>query len=1078
VPLLTQWGDMLTPAVVLIGLANLAVAIVEGTSMLGDEGLLAGNPPVFTIIMVLTSLGISFYTNRLRKEKQKSIESDISSFQELWMALVMNEQESKEMTSMQTSVKMLHHALQSHGELPRQFNGFYEYKGLDNITPVRVSRSEAMEHGQLRRGDSEPMSTRSIKSFMRFRLPLSVRKSSSGGSGIPSMSNIGGSTPESRMDRASPVTCLDQLYTSARVLQPMLRHKVQRWALGTRGCFRMADDRFELWENIVVSNQKGRGRDDVKWAQLKPLTRAMEKLEQCYFGDVSRLVDIVRERIVFRSMRDLHLCLKLIMLDKNVRVVRVTNRYRPKYDLFQTAGYRDLRLNLVIQNQLTADIGVDTHVAELQLVYESFASLVTRESKERYREIRNQRTEESGIYAAIESFREYLGETRFFGGCFDGGEGAGFWGDSSGRHSGKLEREQNETVEGLNEGSWNDDERESSYSMKIPDDEDTITFPRLPQGRSVSAQKRFWTSGKFINNIRDATFRENKLSKSKSESFSIEEQSRSNDKSQSASMSPSQSMSQSMSRSRSRTSARSVLARIKSIMGLKEKEGKDSEMIGPSGTLRRGDVLEENETVHRSELDGFHIPSENVVDLTLNGAGRTLMLDSVVLEESERDVERATSRSGGTRSYASRTASGENFMRTSSANSILRHKQYQGSRDSKTQSVEFCERVSSLTKSGDVSLDMMKSIDDALEDGGPDMRLPNNRRKLSLSLPGNGKGSSTERSQETGGGSVKTLRGKLKSAASSMESVLSRVTSILSLEGEKDGSSYAGSGSRKSQWRDHQDLLQAKEECSQHVRDLETKLGTTFRKYGGEEPRTQSGGDGDNVEDDLPRAGVLGWSIDQSLLIARAKSRGDAANQPISLFEDGGQVSDLQEGLFRRSRSYAGNDGSSLRHEELQSWGQEIRRIGSENKTGGKDLKELAAKNVSNHNFLAASSTLQQDGSDSNSPCRSQENGMRASRVNGDEAVGDVVVVAAAAATGKVDESGRGKSSVTDSTQGVASPKSKRCTPLHLPALGQPTSLSAPKRSPGPSSKARLMLHFCLEEWCLFLLFPFWSRLR
>ena len=1037
VPLLTQWGVMLTPAVMLIGLANLAVAIVEGMSMLGDEGLLAGNPPVFTIMMVLTSLGMSFYTNRWRNEKQKRIQSDIASFQTMWMMLIKNEESSREMTSMQTSVKRLHNALQYQGEVPRQFNGFYEYKGLDNINPVRVSRSEAMVHGQLRKGDSDPISARSLKSLMRFRLPLSVRNTSSVASGR-SASLIGGSTHESRIDRSSPVTCLDQLYTSARVLQPMLRHKVQRWALGTRGCFRLANDSYELWENIVVSTQNGRGRDDVKWAQLKPRTRAMEKLEKCYFGDVSRLVDIVRERIVFRSMRDMHLCLKLIMVDQHVRVVRVTNRYRPKYDLFQTAGYRDLRLNLVIQNQLTADIGVDTHVAELQLVYEGFASLVTKGTKERYREIRDQRTEESGIYAAIESLREYLGETRFFGGCFDSGE-AGIWTDLSGNRNAKLQKGENGTVEGLSEGSWSDGERKPGDTTDIPDDEDTITFPRLPKENNFASQKRFWMSGKFIKSIREATNRENILSKSISESNNSHSQPRMQ------STSTSQSMSVSRSMSKSRSSRRSVIARIKSMLGL-QADGSMDAGRGFSGNFQRSNAWEENEANNESDLDGFHIPNEKIMELTLTGTGRGVRMDSVVLEETEYDVERAVSKSGGTRSLASRTASGENFMRTSSANSILRHKQYSCSpRDSKTQSVEFSERVSSLTKSGDVSFDMMKSVDDSPEDGGRDRRSTKHSRKSSASSHANGKNSSRERSLENG----HTLKGKLRSAASSMESVISRVASILSRESDiqsDNQSENVGSGSRKTQWRDHQDLQQAKEECSQHVRQLEMKLGTTFRKYGGEESRTQSDSVDNNVQD-LPQGGVLGWSVDQALLFARVNSRGDVSDplkdSPRSL-ENGSQISDLQKGL-RKSKSNTANDGRRPRCEQLQGPEQNIQRSESGNtyqraaplETEAKDFKKW---NLA-HNALAASSTLEPDCRDSNDQRRGQDNDMRANHDNGDEAA-DVVVSVAAAANGKVDVSGR-DTSVSDSIPPKnASSTRTRFALLHLPFFPLSTCFS------------------------------------
>ena len=38
------------------------------------------------------------------------------------------------------------------------------------------------------------------------------------------------------------------------------------------------------------------------------------------------------------------------------------------FDSAQTAGYRDVSINLRLVNSRTAELGVDTHVCELQLI--------------------------------------------------------------------------------------------------------------------------------------------------------------------------------------------------------------------------------------------------------------------------------------------------------------------------------------------------------------------------------------------------------------------------------------------------------------------------------------------------------------------------------------------------------------------------------------------------------------------------------------------------------------------------------------------------------------------------------------
>ena len=75
---------------------------------------------------------------------------------------------------------------------------------------------------------------------------------------------------------------------------------------------------------------------------LKPPARAVEKALVCYGGDVSRLVDLARRRIVFAGAAGLARCVELVAAasDAGVRVVRVKDGLSCDSDAWPTAGYR------------------------------------------------------------------------------------------------------------------------------------------------------------------------------------------------------------------------------------------------------------------------------------------------------------------------------------------------------------------------------------------------------------------------------------------------------------------------------------------------------------------------------------------------------------------------------------------------------------------------------------------------------------------------------------------------------------------------------------------------------------------
>jgi hypothetical protein len=94
--------------------------------------------------------------------------------------------------------------------------------------------------------------------------------------------------------------------------------------------------------------------------------------------DVSRLVDLCRQCIVFEEVSDLVKCLNRIKEDADIKIVRIKNRMDPEYLSLWSAGYRDVSMNLCIVTDMSKNLGIDSHVCELQLILRSIAALKVR----------------------------------------------------------------------------------------------------------------------------------------------------------------------------------------------------------------------------------------------------------------------------------------------------------------------------------------------------------------------------------------------------------------------------------------------------------------------------------------------------------------------------------------------------------------------------------------------------------------------------------------------------------------------------------------------------------------------------
>lgn len=126
---------------------------------------------------------------------------------------------------------------------------------------------------------------------------------------------------------------------------------------------------------------------------VKRRDRAIQKLYRSYDGDATCLIDLVRTGITFDRLEDLVACLASIRKDPRVAILQVKNRLSPSFDDRQSAGYRNVALNLVLVDPETMRLGVDHHVVEVQLGLKVMDDLKNDEGHANYVRFRNARAE-------------------------------------------------------------------------------------------------------------------------------------------------------------------------------------------------------------------------------------------------------------------------------------------------------------------------------------------------------------------------------------------------------------------------------------------------------------------------------------------------------------------------------------------------------------------------------------------------------------------------------------------------------------------------------------------------------------
>lgn len=230
-------------------------------------------------------------------------------------------------------------------------------------------------------------SLRIKKRFLLMRALTSNWKTS-----LPNMPDC----PSVYVDVQTKIVSLDQLYMQAHCMDVVLKAKVQEWALKADGWFPLtrqngkpcAVPTFAKWSDLKQQHNPA-----VKWGKVKSVSRSIEKLLRVYQADVSKLVDVCRQSIVFNSMTDLARGFDVVVGDPHVDVLRVVNRLDVEYDARESAGYRDVKLNIRINTKEAVELYINSHVCELQLIHMDFATLKHDAGHQRYKLFRDERCE-------------------------------------------------------------------------------------------------------------------------------------------------------------------------------------------------------------------------------------------------------------------------------------------------------------------------------------------------------------------------------------------------------------------------------------------------------------------------------------------------------------------------------------------------------------------------------------------------------------------------------------------------------------------------------------------------------------
>ena len=137
-----------------------------------------------------------------------------------------------------------------------------------------------------------------------------------------------------------PVESLDQLYRQAAGVNVFFKRKLQKIASGYPAASCVSD--YCIDNNYAQTAGVTQDMNPISFSpeQLKPTERALEKLLRSYNGDVSRLLDCCRQRLVCETLKDLLYCLECVLADDEIVLLRIKNMLDVRFDTTASAGFR------------------------------------------------------------------------------------------------------------------------------------------------------------------------------------------------------------------------------------------------------------------------------------------------------------------------------------------------------------------------------------------------------------------------------------------------------------------------------------------------------------------------------------------------------------------------------------------------------------------------------------------------------------------------------------------------------------------------------------------------------------------
>jgi hypothetical protein len=224
--------------------------------------------------------------------------------------------------------------------------------------------------------------------------------------------------PSRQLTRSIMLDSIDQLYMQAVILEPLFLERITKLAATANGFFlakisnnaqsmswtERTDLFFQSSAHIFTNNKKLVRQEESVFVQakdfnftevsyLKNVDRAIEKIVRSYKDRISFACDVVRQTVVFDTIPDITVMIGALHNDPEIKVIRVKNRMATDYDSSLTCGYRDVLVNLCLQNDITRYFNIDMHICELQLVLKDVVEVRTMNGHNRYVAFRNMRCE-------------------------------------------------------------------------------------------------------------------------------------------------------------------------------------------------------------------------------------------------------------------------------------------------------------------------------------------------------------------------------------------------------------------------------------------------------------------------------------------------------------------------------------------------------------------------------------------------------------------------------------------------------------------------------------------------------------